>query len=182
VGGLKQCERGHFYDSAKFPRGCPWDGAQSTDFGDAKESDGDDRTAPLGARDGSGGDPDTVRIGLGGPSEEIDPAVGWLICIHGPEKGRDYRIHSENNVVGRSKNMDIAIENDDLISRGKHTVVTFDPQNNTFYLSPGEGKSLVYLNGKAVLAHQELKPYDEILIGATKLLFIPFCGDKFKWS
>ena len=183
MGGLKRCEQGHFYDTSKFSR-CPYDGIQSIDFGDAnKPAQDHGRTAPAphgGIVDE--GDQSTVRIGLRSAPEEIDPVVGWLVCIHGPERGQAYRIHSENNMVGRSQDMDICIEKDDLISRSRHTVITFDPQNNIFYVSPGEGKSLVYLNGKAALTHQELKPYDEILIGASKLLFVPFCGDKFKWS
>ena len=182
MGGLKRCEQGHFYDSSKFLR-CPYDGIQSIDFSDAKEPSSDAAaTTPVPPENVGEGDQDTVRFGLRSTAEGVDPAVGWLVCIHGPERGKDYRIHSENNMVGRSSDMDICIENDSLISRSKHTVITFDPQNNIFYLSPGEGKSLVYLNGKAVLAHQELKPYDEILVGASKLLFLPFCGDKFKWS
>src|SRR5258708_5206180 len=67
------------------------------------------------------------------------------------------------------------------LPRAAH-IITFDPQQNTFHLSPAEGRSLVFLNSKAVLTPQELKPYDEVLLGATKLRFIPFCGEKFKWS
>ncbi len=192
---LTRCENGHFYDSKKFTH-CPYDGVPSIDFGEEEKEPlrGDHHTTPAGASEAIEVDLATRRVDMGGPAvhgsgaaepegtEEIDPVVGWLVCIHGPERGRDYRIHSENNFVGRSEKMDIRIENDSLISREKHTVVTFDPQNNIFYISPGDGKSLVYLNGKAVLVHQELKPYDEILIGATKLRFAPFCGDRFKWS
>jgi hypothetical protein len=182
VCALKRCEQGHFYDSAKFLR-CPYDGVQSPDFGNAKEPPRDeDRIPAVGTHDSGEVDQATVRLGLRSTSEEVDPVVAWLVCTHGQERGQDYRIHSENNMVGRSQDMDIRIEKDNLISRTKHTVITFDPQNNVFYLSPGEGKSLVYLNGKAVLTHQELKPYDEILLGASKLLFVPFCSDKFKWS
>ena len=182
MAGLTRCEQGHFYDSSKYLR-CPYDGVQSIDFGEAKEPAPDNvGTSPAIQGDVEEGDKPTVKIGLAGQPGELDPVVGWLVCIHGPERGRDYRIHSENNMLGRSPEMDIFIEHDTLISRGRHTVITFDPQNNIFYLSPGEGKSLVYLNGKAVLAHQELKPYDEILVGASKLLFFPFCNDRFKWS
>jgi hypothetical protein len=186
VAGLKRCEQGHFYDSSKYLR-CPYDGVQSVDFGEAKEPAKEPAldkggTTPVARGDVEEGDTPTVKIGLAGRPDESDPVVGWLVCIHGPERGQDYRIHSENNMLGRSPDMDICIEKDTLISRSRHTVITFDPQNNIFYLSPGEGKSLVYLNGKAVLAHQELKPYDEILVGASKLLFLPFCGDRFKWS
>src|SRR6266568_2677584 len=129
----------------------------------------------------AGEDQPTRRIGQGGPGG-IDAVVGWLVCVHGKNRGRDYRIRSENNTVGRSENMDICISGDDLISRDRHTISTFDPQQNTFHLSPAEGRSLVFLNNKTVLTPQELRPYDEILLGATKLVFVPFCGEKFKWS
>ena len=182
MAGLIRCEQGHFYDSSKFLR-CPYDGVQSIDFGEAKEPAADQgATTPVSYGALQEGDTPTVRPGLASHLDESDPVVGWLVCIHGPERGQDYRIHSENNMLGRSPDMDICIEKDTLISRSRHTVITFDPQNSIFYLSPGEGKSLVYLNGKVVLAHQELKPYDEILVGASKLLFFPFCGDRFKWS
>lgn len=32
----------------------------------------------------------------------FDPVVGWLVCIKGATKGTDYRIHSQNNYIGRS--------------------------------------------------------------------------------
>jgi len=188
--GLTRCENGHFYDAAKYKE-CPYDAVQNMDpstksirigshggAGHQVERD----TIPVrgGAGTEPGGDPPTRRIGQerGG----IDAVVGWLVCVHGKNRGRDYRIRSENNTVGRSENMDICISGDDLISRERHTIITFDPQQNTFHLGPAEGRSLVFLNNKAVLTPQELKPYDEILLGATKLRFVPFCGEKFKWS
>jgi hypothetical protein len=195
-GGLKRCDMGHYYDPAKFPKGCPYDGVASIELGGGGggqrsirvgQPQASDRTLPANQdRKQRTAEPDqdevTKRYSLGGVGERIDPVVGWLICIHGPEKGKDYRIRNENNTVGRAQDMHICISGDDQISRERHTVITFEPQRNTFHLSPGEGRSLVYLNGEALLTHKELKPYDEILLGKTKLLFVPFCGDKFKWS
>ena len=40
-------------------------------------------------------------------AEEILPVAGWLVCIDGPSKGKDYRIHEENNYIGRMKEMDV---------------------------------------------------------------------------
>jgi len=189
-GGLARCENGHFYDASKY-KTCPFDAAQSMDLGERSIRIGPSHgggneehrnTVPVrGGGTEPGGDAPTRRIGQGGPGG-IDAVVGWLVCVHGKNRGRDYRIRSENNAVGRNENMDICISGDDLISRERHTVITFDPQQNTFHLSPAEGRSLVFLNSKAVLTPQELKPYDEIMLGATKLRFIPFCGEKFKWS
>lgn len=43
---------------------------------------------------------------------KVDPVVGWLVCIAGSEKGKDFRIVSERNFLGRGEGMDIGIEGD----------------------------------------------------------------------
>jgi hypothetical protein len=190
--GLTRCDNGHYYDASKY-KTCPYDAEQSLDpntrsirIGPSHGGGYEEHRDTIPVRVGGGvtesaDDQPTRRIGQGGPGG-IDAVVGWLVCVHGRNRGRDYRIRSENNTVGRSENMDICISGDDLISRERHTIITFDPQQNTFHLSPAEGRSLVFLNSKAVLTPAELKPYDEVMLGATKLRFVPFCGDKFKWS
>jgi hypothetical protein len=191
---LKRCENGHYYDPKKHTK-CPFCGVPTINFNPfagnpvagRDSSPAVEHTQPYGYRPaagtaGIGDDAITRGVRLVQDEGRIDPVVGWLIAVGGPEKGKDYRIRSENNFIGRSKDMHICISGDDLISREKHTVITFDPQRNAFHLSPGDGRGLVYLNGEALLAHKQLTAYDEILVGKTKLLFVPFCGDKFKWD
>ena len=36
-----------------------------------------------------------------------DYVTGWLVCVAGPEKGRDFRLHYGFNRIGRSYQMDI---------------------------------------------------------------------------
>ena len=44
-----------------------------------------------------------VNYDQGGISEKAElPVTGWLVCVDGPEKGRDYRLHEEYNYIGRS--------------------------------------------------------------------------------
>ncbi|MBV8437921.1 MAG: FHA domain-containing protein [Silvibacterium sp.] len=184
---LTRCENGHYFDPKKHTK-CPYCGVgairfeRSLKLGSAPE----EHTRPAGvqipASSKVGDDAVTRPLQLVQDDARIDPVVGWLIAISGPEKGKDYRIRSENNTIGRSKDMYICISGDESISRERHTVITFDPQRNAFYLSPGEGRGLVYLNGEALLAHKQLEPYDQIMLGKTKLVFVPFCGDKFKWE
>ena len=112
----------------------------------------------------------------------IDPVVGWLVCSDGAEKGRDYRIHADNNYIGRSERMDICIHGDDTISRENHAILTYDSRDQVFYLTSGEGRSIVRLNGKAMLTTSKLEPYDEIEIGTTTLVFVPLCGQYFEWT
>lgn len=111
----------------------------------------------------------------------IDPVVGWLICLTGSEKGRDYKVHSDNNYIGRSEKMDICIRGDETISRENHATITYDSRDRIFYFTPGEGRNIIRLNGKAVLTTSEIKANDKIELGKTELLFVPLCGENFDW-
>jgi hypothetical protein len=185
---LTRCENGHYFDPKKHTT-CPHCGVGAIHFERSLKlgaSSDEERTRPASvltaASSGVADDAPTRGVLLVQEGARIDPVVGWLVARSGPEKGKDYRIRSENNTVGRSKEMYICISGDESISRERHTVITFDPQTNAFYLSPGEGRGLVYLNGEALLAHKQLAPYDEIMLGKTQLVFVPFCGEKFKWE
>jgi len=187
--GMKRCDNGHYYDPKKHTK-CPYCGVAEIDIliprsiKIGQPVEGDLHTRPQGmkvAATGVGDDAPTRVISPGGLAA-IDPVVGWFVCVHGPEKGRDYRIRSENNTIGRSKDMYICISGDESISRERHAVITFDPQQNAFHLGPGDGRGLVYVNGEVLLAHRKLQAYDQIQLGKTKLVFVPFCGDKYTWG
>jgi len=112
----------------------------------------------------------------------FEPVVGWLVVLEGKEKGRDYRIQTDNNFIGRGKNMDVCIEGDDTITRDNHATVSYDSREKFFYLSPGDGKAITRINDKALFGTARLEPYDVIEVGKTKLIFMPLCSDKFEWA
>jgi len=112
----------------------------------------------------------------------IDPVVGWLVCIKGPSRGRDYRIRSGRNGVGRSEAMDVQIAGDNTVSRENHAFLVYEPRKRSFSIRPGDGRGLVYLNGDEVVQASELKGYDIIEIGETQLMFVALCGEKFNWD
>ena len=111
----------------------------------------------------------------------IDPVVGWLVCKNGVEKGKDYRIHAENNYIGRSETMDICIYGDETITRENHAIVTYDNIKGEFFFTPGMGRSIIRINGNVVLAPTKLNAFDEIEMGITKFVFVPLCGPDFTW-
>ena len=111
----------------------------------------------------------------------IDPTVGWLVCIEGPERGKDYRIRSERNFIGRSTAMDICV-NDETISRENHACLTFNPLSGVFKLQPGESRGLVYLNNEDVMGPVDVKAGDKIAIGSSRFMFVPFAGLYFNWE
>ena len=169
---MKRCDNGHFYDTTKHST-CPWCGVKTdADLG---------RTAPV--RNAQEGSQDAaVTRALHREPSGISPVVGWLVCVDGPDRGRDYRLHSEKNFIGRSSNMDICIAGDDSISREKHATVSFEPKKKEFWLLPGEASGLVYINEEVVNTPTPLKPRDIIELGRTKVMFYPFCDENFQWS
>jgi hypothetical protein len=197
---MRRCEKGHFYD-AKRSQNCPYCNGDPGSINlttPINSGDGNiNKTLPL-----SGNDTDiskTRPLGMvssnnvaQGENERtvalmkkdtgIDPVVGWLVCISGGDKGRDYRIHGERNFIGRSEKMDVCIRGDETISRETHAIISYDVRKNVFRLYQGESKGIVYINDEEVITTVELNQYDIIELGKTKLIFIPFCGEKFKWE
>ena len=112
----------------------------------------------------------------------FDPVVGWLVCIEGATKGTDYRIHSQNNYIGRSARMDISIPEDSHISAENSAIIAYDNEDRTFYFGPCSGRNIVRVNGKPALSVEKIEAYDVLTVGTTKLLFVPLCGDRFDWN
>lgn len=184
---LTRCENGHYYDSAKHTS-CPYCGVQNLGLDIQKtmaKRSGESNyevgvTRPIMAAQEEP-EKDKSMGQLQGKSKK-EPVTGWLVSISGPEKGCDYRLTMERNFIGRSENMDVCISEDDYISRDNHAAVSYSPKKNTYHLYPGDSKGLVYLNDKEVLTPEQLKPFDTIELGMTKLMFVPLCGDEFIWD
>ncbi len=110
------------------------------------------------------------------------PTVGWLVCIGGSSKGKSFAIRENRNFIGRSPSMDIAIVDDNSISREKHGIITYVPKQRFFLAQPGESRELFYVNDKVVLDNVELSAYDKLEIGKSTFLFVPLCGSEFSWD
>lgn len=204
---MKRCPQGHFYDAAR-DASCPYCAGNNKQFKtyvmensntypqtkDIYPSEGALKTRPLQ----ESADSIPVTRPLVEPKQKtsekenktvaivfkemgMDPVTGWLVCIDGPSKGKDYRLHSAKNFIGRSEKMDVCLTGDDTVSREAHAIISYEPRKGVFRLYQGESKGLVYLNNEEVINPEELKAYDCIEIGKTKLIFIPFCGEYFKW-
>jgi hypothetical protein len=194
---LKRCENGHYFDPAKHTT-CPSCGVQNINFEPTRKAAaaaddgarggaaaGGDVKAAAGGRAAVAAPPDegkTRAIAPGKQAEGIDPVVGWLVCVEGADRGRDFRIRSQKNFIGRSQNMDIAIAGDDTISRQNHAVISYNPKNRQFKVHSGEARGLVFLNGEEVDNASPLKAGDRIELGQTKLMFVPLCTDAFNWE
>lgn len=125
-------------------------------------------------------DDKTISFGFFGVTQ-VQPVTGWLVCQNGEERGKDYRLHSGRNFVGRGNSMDVCLIDDKSISRDRHCSITYDPKGNAFYLA-AEGGNTVYRNGLLVEEAQRLNTDDEIMIGNTRLLFVEYCKEGRTWD
>ena len=177
-----RCAEGHFWDPAKHSA-CPWCGVAAQAA--VEESDASPKTRPVRAIDAA---PAAARIQEHGVTKAlhreptgVSPVVGWLVCIEGPDKGRDFRLHAEKNFIGRSHAMDVAITGDEAISRDKHASVTFDPKKKAFWVAPGDSSGLVYLNDELVNTPVQMNGDDVLELGSTKVVLVPLHTSKAQW-
>ena len=165
MNGLIRCQNGHLFSSRRYGTICPYCNLETAT--QEKKSVGNKT------------DDDAIEELL---MNEIHPVCGWIVCIAGPRKGKDYKIHAGKNFVGRADDMDIQILGDNKISRRNHAVLVYDSKNHETVLLPGDSNGMVYHNDAALYAPIVLSVYDVIEMGASKFLFIPFCGDHFRWE
>ena len=126
------------------------------------------------------GEWDSERTVAFGGYETREYLVGWLVCISGTMKGKDYRLYSGFNRLGRNMDSDICIQ-DVMVSQDTHCSVVYDEKNGQFYLVPGKG-TLTYYNGECVQNSVKLQERDCISIGESVLQFIPFCKGDSTWK
>ena len=112
----------------------------------------------------------------------IDPVVGWLVCVNGPEKGNDYRLKAKINTIGRGEGNDVCINGDKTISSHAHAKLAYDARRNQYTFLPGEGSNINYLNNEAVYTPMPLHAYDVVDLGESSFLFIPLCDERFRWD
>lgn len=144
-------------------------------------------TMPVNNRDYAAGGPATpfgVPTAPGGnlaADSQLEPVVGWLVCVDGPLRGVDFRIHDGYNYIGREEG-DIHIHGDNQISRQKHAVISFYAKRQSFHVGPADGRNIIELNGEPVFSPMEMKSFDILTVGSTKLMLVALCGENFSWT
>ncbi len=153
-------------------------GGYNASFGATLPPDGG---APVSGGPANPFDVPTVIGGEKADGDVSEPVVGWLVCIEGPARGTDYRLHAGYNYIGRESG-DVRIRGDQQISRQNHAMVAYDSGEHLYFVGPSAGRNLIKVNGHAVLQAVEIKNFDVISIGTTKLIFMGLCGEQFSWE
>lgn len=198
---LTECANGHLYDTDQYAS-CPYcqGGINRVEFSGTSSGIGKTvglgtpngipntpeigaTVAPAGYRSHSAASNDTGKtVAVLQKNMNVEPVVGWIVCIEGSDKGKDYRILARNNTIGRSDKMDICIKGDTTISRENHARLAYDVKHNAFHLIPAENTNGIYLNDEPVYVPTKLNPYDLIEFGESKFVFVPLCSEVFNWK
>ncbi|MBF0584812.1 MAG: FHA domain-containing protein [Magnetococcales bacterium] len=112
-----------------------------------------------------------------------DPVVGWLVIMEGPGKGAFRPLGYGMNSIGRSAESRVCLDfGDEQLSRSNHAVVVYDPRGRKFYVQHGGGINLTYVDNAPVMVPIELAAGQDMILGNTRLRFMPFCGAAFDWQ
>jgi len=192
---MKSCDNGHYYNQDKNSE-CPYCNKTSVNLPNIG-SDESEHTQMVDIQttkdiEKLNLEDDETTMMLSTPSKlpkedntilKMVELAGWIVIISEKGKGSVYNITYGMNIIGRAKSNEISIDNNDIsISREKHSSIIYDFENNLFFIQHYDGKYLTYLNGKMVVGLTQLKAYDKIKIGKTEFIFVPLCGDSFKWE
>lgn len=205
-----RCPHGHYYDGLKFSS-CPHCGISiKADVSDYTEksieqevksrgglfrwldrdktvalkqtvSNEESHTIELEQMMNSSEDENVKTIGFFSSAKGNDFVTGWLVCISGAEKGRDYRLHHGFNRIGRDFGMDVQIADDQMITRKNHCSIVYDDRENKFSLIPSTG-TLTYFNNSLLTKTQMLQMGDLVTMGNSTFEFIPFCREGRIWE
>lgn len=177
MANLVRCVNGHIYSTRKHGNTCPYCNVSG---GGSQRAVG---KSPKRMQTISHTNDDNAKtMAYWDDQNGMEPVVGWLVCIEGPQKGVDFKVRTEKNFIGRSEEMHINISGDNAISRKNHAIISYNPKERNFFLIPGDGVGLVYHNNEAVYSPVELAGYDVIQMGKSKFVFIPLCGMHFEWE
>ena len=201
---MQQCPNGHLYDDSK-NSSCPFCSgsgmnatvplAQQPQPQPAPAVDAFPKTMPLNQPAPAAAPqeiPQTAPVSSSiGVTTYVNSVVnaqgivevrGWLVCLDGARRGEDFTIRGEKNTIGRGVTNDIKLDFDNSISKGVNAIIAYDSRNNKFIIAPGaDSKNNMYVNDELLMIPVEIRDYDIIEIGQTKMIFRSLCNEKFNW-
>lgn len=113
---------------------------------------------------------------------DVEPPVGWVVCVKGPYCGTAFECKVGRNRFGRMIDYEICLTEDTTVSREANLILIYEPSQRQFYVQAGSGDGLAYLNGKLLFDHEEIRAYDKLAVGASEFVFVPLCGEIFTWD
>lgn len=112
-----------------------------------------------------------------------DVTTGWLVVVKGPGRGRAHGLGLGLNSIGRGRDNRVVLDHGDSnISERGLISITYDHRSHEFVLRDHGARNPVYLNDRMLRSEADLIANDQLRIGETDLVFIPFCTPARNWA
>lgn len=192
---LARCKKGHYYDADKYV-GCPHcaqkdNVAKNT----VRMSDNVDNEQTEQKRNVQGkalkdavldaiekkreSEVEQVRTKKSSNSKRLP--VGILVEINGNHAGKIHVLEMGSNHIGIC-NDDIGVSLDWEQLPERHAIITYHEERKMFVLKPCSQDSVVQVGRMLLQENVMLRAYDKIEVKDKVLLFVPICGEQFRWG
>ena len=104
------------------------------------------------------------------------------MSVSGAYFGQSFNLKAGRNNIGRQGGNDVVLAQEGTVSRIKHAILTFDPEQVKFFIQPGESSGMTYKNKQAVLQAEPLESRDRLQFGRAEFVFVPLVGQDFSWE
>ena len=111
-----------------------------------------------------------IRQPMGAAVAQGRKLVGFLVTYNRNPLGRSYNIYEGKNFIGRDRNCDISVPEDNQMS-GRHMSILYRNVDNKFKYRDEQSSNGTFVN-KELSDEGELKNYDIIRLGNTVFIFI----------
>lgn len=192
---LTRCKKGHYYDSDKYA-GCPHCAQKNNVARNTiRMSDNVDSEQTERKRDVQGKAlKDAVMDALEKKREsEVQQSraknsvreqklpTGIMVGVSGNQKGKLYSLGIGSNYIGLVYDEVQIVEDREMLSETFATI-TYHEDRNLFVIKPVGAEQTVQIGRMVLRESIMLRPYDKILVNGDALMFVPICGEHFKWT
>lgn len=116
---------------------------------------------------------------------KLDPdqrryVVGWLVGLNGKARGEAYPVRMGRNILGRSRESEIVIQDDQ--ASAQHADLVYRPEERRYILMDRNSTNGTYVNGKEIEPRRDLTSRDVVTVGSHRFLFVALSELGLDWD
>ncbi len=192
---LARCNKGHYYDGDKYI-GCPHcvvkdnmasDTVRKVDSIDTEQTEPKRTIQGKALKDAvldaleKKRESEVAQLRMSKDETVHLFPVGMLVAVGGVCKGSIYVLKEGSNYIGVCNEVLVASYDTEKLT-AINAIITYHEERQMFVLKP-LGEEPVVRVGRMVLRESiMLRAYDKVVVQDDVLLFVPICGEHFKWE
>lgn len=106
--------------------------------------------------------------------------VGWLVGLNGKARGETYPVRMGRNIIGRSRDSEIVIQDDQASAH--HADLVYRPEERRYILMDRNSTNGTYVNGKEIEPRRDLVSRDVVTVGSHRFLFVSLSELGLDWD